>query len=632
MNENGKKKREWVKTAAIVFLSVMLVLTFFSNTIMNYSLPEVATQYVQSGTITAKIRGSGTVESGDPYNVEVKESRQVSGVAVHVGDTVQKGDVLMYLEDEESEELKTAKETLENLEAEYEKAIVSADTSKGLVNRVESGNVTSTDSKLAQIDAYNNAIQQQEAAIKNYNNRIAEIDAELGKLGDNTVDTTAEQQQVNATQAELDKVTAAVPAAKEKLEAAQRVLESVNSAVTAAEERKAACEAARTVAMENHTAKLNRLNSLNEKKNDAGGSGLTSDEEVELARLEGDGEGSVTEASAALADAENALQEATTALDNVNASIAADREKAQKEINDRQTEYKNALDAQTTWEGKLAEAKRNLANKEATKPDNSRRDALTNEKADLTAALGKTNTEKSDTEKALTELLAGFAKEVDLSAMLKKIQDQKKVVEDLTAKSVDATITAPIAGTVTAVNVTAGKKTDVSTPVAVLQPEGKGYTMSFSVTNEQAKRLSVGDVADLVNAWRYDDLTVTLASIKPDTTDPGQKKLLTFDISGNVTAGQTLNVSVGQKSANYDYIVPNSAIREDNNGKFILIVESRPGPLSTRYIATRVDVEVLASDDTQSAVSAALYGYEFVITTSTKPVEAGKQVRLSDNN
>ena len=46
MNENGKKKREWVKTAAIIFLSVMLVLTFFSNTIMNYSLPEVATQYV----------------------------------------------------------------------------------------------------------------------------------------------------------------------------------------------------------------------------------------------------------------------------------------------------------------------------------------------------------------------------------------------------------------------------------------------------------------------------------------------------------------------------------------------------------------------------------------------------------
>ena len=170
-----------------------------------------------------------------------------------------------------------------------------------------------------------------------------------------------------------------------------------------------------------------------------------------------------------------------------------------------------------------------------------------------------------------------------------------------------------------------------ATPVAVLQPEGKGYTLSFSVTNEQAKRLSVGDKADLVNAWRYDDVNVTLASIKPDKSNPGQNKMLTFDVTGSVTAGQTLNLSVGQKSANFDLIVPNSAIREDSNGKFILIVESKSSPLGNRYIATRVDIEVLASDDTQSAVSGGLYGYEYVITTSTKPVEAGKQVRLADN-
>jgi len=44
-----------------------------------------------------------------------------------------------------------------------------------------------------------------------------------------------------------------------------------------------------------------------------------------------------------------------------------------------------------------------------------------------------------------------------------------------------------------------------------------------------------------------------------------------------------------------------------------------------------VDVEVIAGDDTQSAISGALYGYEFVITTSTKPVEAGQQVRLAEN-
>ena len=76
----------------------------------------------------------------------------------------------------------------------------------------------------------------------------------------------------------------------------------------------------------------------------------------------------------------------------------------------------------------------------------------------------------------------------------------------------------------------------------------------------------MGDRADLVNAWRYDDVEVTLASIKPDKQDPGQKKLLTFNVTGEVTAGQTFNISVGQKSANYDLTVPNSAIREVSNG------------------------------------------------------------------
>ena len=624
MNENGKKRREWVKTAAIIFLSVMLVLTFFSNTIMNYSLPEVATQYVESGTITAKIRGSGTVESGNPYNVEVTESRKVSQVAVKVGDQVEKDDVLMYLEDAESTELKEAKTQLDSLKAEYDRAIVAADTSSSIVNKVKNGNVTSTENKVAQIDAYNSRIDALENNIDAYNNRIAELDAELGKIGENVVDTSGEQQEVNNAQAELDKATSWIETANQKLEAAKSVLEAVNSAVQGAQDNLAACQKAYEDANANYNAMATRQKSLKDKVEEGGT--LTDEEQSELTLLEG----RLPVAAQEVKDAEDALAKAQVDVENANASIEADRANAMNAVNAAQLEYDNALTAKTTWEGKLADAQRNLANKQASTPDNSYRDALNSEKADLTLNLNKANTEKEDAEKALTDLLAGFTKEVDLSALLTKIRDQEDLVKELTEKSIGATITAPVAGTVTTLDIVAGESTTPGTPVAVLQPAGKGFSMSFSVTNEQAKRLSVGDVADLVNAWRYDDLKVTLANIKPDPTEPGQKKLLTFDVDGDVSAGQTLNVSVGQKSANYDLIVPNSAIREDNNGKFILIVESKPGPLNTRYIATRVDVEVLASDDTQSAISAALYGYEFVITTSTKPVEAGKQVRLAE--
>ena len=61
--DTNVKRREWVKTVAIIFLAVLLVLTFFSKTIMNASLPEVAAQQAASGAINARIRGSGTVEA-----------------------------------------------------------------------------------------------------------------------------------------------------------------------------------------------------------------------------------------------------------------------------------------------------------------------------------------------------------------------------------------------------------------------------------------------------------------------------------------------------------------------------------------------------------------------------------------
>ena len=112
-----KIKKDVIKNIAIIFLSVMLILTFFSNSIMNKSLPEVATKYIQAATITEKIRGTGTVEADDPYSVMVKDSRKIASVAVKEGDTVSKDQVLFYLEDSESEELEKAEKDLEDKQA-----------------------------------------------------------------------------------------------------------------------------------------------------------------------------------------------------------------------------------------------------------------------------------------------------------------------------------------------------------------------------------------------------------------------------------------------------------------------------------------------------------------------------------
>lgn len=577
MNENGKNKREWVKNAAIVFLAVMLVLTFFSNTIMNYSLPEVATNYVQSGTITAKIRGTGIVESGDPYEVKVTESRKVSSVAVRVGDTVQKGDVLLYLEDSESDELKAAKDALEQAQNAYELELLKAEITSSDIYSANQ-NVSAATYR-QQITNAQKALKDAKDAVKPLEDQLAQLNNEAAKIS-----------------TQLSYEAAQNTVASGRIEPAKKAVENATAVQASTLQTKNAAETALAAARADEAAKRTAY---------------------ETAVSDGDASG--TDAVTKKAEWDTAVKlaaEKETAYNNAVNNLAS----ADKALSDAQTYLATVTDANNQREASQTEGNLN-----AMKANYDLNIAVVQKELDAANALVEEQTA------VLTDLISKIGNVTNLETLLENISKAQATVDELTAKAIDATVTADIAGTVTSINVTAGNTTSAAEPVAVLQPEGKGYTLSFSVTNDQAKRLSVGDKADLVNAWRYDDVDVTLASIKPDKTDPGQKKLLTFDVTGSVTAGQTLNLSVGQKSANYDLIVPNSAIREDSNGKFILIVESKPSPLSTRYIATRVDIEVLASDDTQSAITGGLYGYEYVITTSTKPVEAGKQVRLANN-
>lgn len=557
MNENGTKRREWVKTAAIIFLSVLLVLTFFSNTIMNYSLPEVAAQYVQSGSITAKIRGTGMVESGDLYQVEVTSIRTIESVKVREGDSVTKDDVLFVLADEEDEMLQEAKENLKSTVKEYEDAIrkleqayLTGAISEEVYKKIENGTMTSFDE---------------------YRKRMQNIDAQIEALTKQEVDLTAAQNNLQYYTPD-----------------------------TSAEEK------AHKIAED----KYNELdNQLNQKK-------------VELSEVEAE----LKSAQDYLLDVANGFitvsgNDATEEYNIANKKVAilpAQIESLKSEVKVLNEETYAAEVEMNKKQTVLDNKKGNTANANSIK-------------IQLYDVQNKKKDAEAEKDKLIKSISDEYGETYDLNTPYEAVLDAREVVNKLEAKSIGATVDAPITGTIISIERIAGQKTGDGVVLATIQPEGQGYTMSFSVTNEQAKRLSVGDKADLVNAWRYDDVDVSLKSIKPDKTEPGQKKLLTFDVKGDVIAGQTLNVSVGQKSADYDLIVPNSAIREDNNGKFILIVETKSSPLGNRFVATRVDVQVVASDDTKSAITGALYGYEFVITTSTQPVEAGQLVRMAEN-
>ena len=674
MNENvTSKRREWVKNAAIIFLSVMLILTFFSNTIMNYSLPEVATKYVEPGTITAKVRGTGNVEATDPYNVMVTESRVISAVAVQQGDYVEKDQVIYYLEDTESDELETARDELEELELAYMKGLFGGTVSSDVINKVASGNTDSFATYQSKVTDMQTRLEAAETRVKECQDALNALTLESAVSTNNAT--------VNTIPDELEKADASTD------------LANAEAAFHKRKEEKIADINAEILEVQNQINDLETLIESGQSMSDgnetgAGGSGTETGSgstaydlakinvKSKLSALKAIGaptlNGTViisessTEAEAKAwyndinwsdesftaekqLDCEAKYGEYRVAVDELNA-IAATLEEYGSGDN-RQAQLERLKETLTSLEAELAEVnaitvassgsvqeaqnRLNQANQNITEISAANKQSSVsyqNKILNAEAALKNAQAVLTLLQEEQKTLASDINAQLDLTKASKDIADKKEEIAKLEAEAMGAAVTAPVAGTVTSLAYVAGETTKPEQPGAVIQVAGKGFTVSFSVTNEQATKVKVGDTAELQNAWYYDDVQVILSAIKPDPESMGQKKLLVFDVTGSsITAGQTLNISVGQRSAEYEFTVPNSAVREDSNGKFILIVESKSSPLGNRYIATRVDVEVLASDDNNSAISAGLYGYEYVITTSTKPVEAGKQVRLSES-
>lgn len=667
MNENeGRKKREWVKNAAIVFLTIMLILTFFSNTIMNYSLPEVATQYVQSGSITAKVRGTGNVEATDPYNVVVKESRVISSVAVKQGDEVEKDQVLYYLEDKESDELKTAEKELGELELAYMKGLFGGTVSPEIINKVSSGRTDSFSSYQAMVTDMQDRLQAAEKRVQDCQKAVDDITLQSTiNTNDSTVSTIPDE--LEKDKATTDLAVAELMFNQEKEERVAELTKEINevkyqiddldtliknaqsradapapSAGNPSQDSVFKQQEAAVIAKITEMAKISSSVTLTSPS----GGNYPSENDV---RNWYNGLPWKTMGEEDQKRCEALYGEYRTLVDQMNETLSILNEYGS---NNAQYARLEALkDELTKLENKLAEvnaitisssedaqdARMRLrdAERRITEIDSANKQtsvAFQNRLANAESALKNAQAVYELLKTEQTELAADINAELDLAKTNKDIADKKAEIAKLKENSIGATITAPVEGTVTSLAYVAGETTKPEEPAAVLQVAGKGYTLSFSVTNEQAKKVQVGDTAELQNAWYYDDVQAVLATIRPDPDNPSQNKQLTFNITGtSVQAGQSLSLSVGQRSSEYEFVVPNSAVREDNNGKFILIVESKSGPINNRYIATRVDVEVLASDDTNTAISAALYGYEYVITTSTKPVEAGKQVRLNES-
>lgn len=574
-------RKDKIKNITIIFLLVMLILTFFSNTIMNYSLVEVSTQQVTSGQITSKVRGSGSVEASESYSVTIEETRKIATVNVKKDAEVATGDLLFTLEDTDSDELDAAKKSLNEAQAAYESAVLTAGITVAERQSIEAGKGSSLTQKQNEIAAANQRVKDAQAAVDAAQASVDKIKAQIDAVSNSTTDTTAEEKAV------LD--------AEKKNSEAQDSLTSAESAYTPV---KSAYDTA-----------LSGLQSAQSTYDEA----KTAYDNLPSTATEADKQTAKT----SVAIAETKLKAAKATYD------------ARKDdLNKVQGSYDSAKSAATDRKNALSNANYNLSVKKLTGTNTAEANNLQAQLNTATAALTDANTaltSATNDQKKVTDKISG---EVTIASAYKTMTDLQEEVAKLQAKSIGTEITSPISGTVTDIAVTAGTTVNANDVMMTIQPENKAYVLQFSVTENQAKKVRVGDTAEVLNNWYGNDVSAVVSAIRKDPQNRSNS-IIICEMKGDVSVGDSYTLSIGEQSSNYDTIVPTSAIREDSNGKFILIIESKSTPLGNRYYARRVDVDVITSDDTKSAVTGALEGYEYVITTTTKPIKENEQVRLA---
>ena len=828
MEEEKKKKRGWVKDAAIIFLAVLLVLTFFSNTILNRSLPEVATVYVQEGTITNKVRGTGTVTARENYDVTIDQTRKVLSVLVRVGDEVSVGDVLFTLQPGDSDELENAEKQLKSLEENYQLWLLDlsvadyyenersiSDAREALMEAREArdeAEITDDDKKefedkltalAEELAALEEKLKEQEEKIERQQAVVDEGSESVGELDDVSgtlrelelqmrqlkeeqheqelairdrearVETATEkrekleaelQEDVNEAQAAYDEIYNEIDKnhTDADYEPVEKAKDAYDEAKQATQKAQKELDAAKVIYGKDYdkmvveatymefdhkvydilddTEVKYRLDNKLTKNEPLSDEQMEEIEALAQPKIEKLGSRYAYEAkdldiflpaAAEKLREEDPMDPRVVAYDKITAAetkvkdAKRDEKDCKADYDDAYEDYRKKKEDDEEFQEMDRDLKRAERALEAAKLDMERslkpaQDAEELAKKDLKAAQGVkaeidnaiddlqyrinqiTNEDLSDrkndlsaSEQKLSELkteLEGIKGEIesnksdrdqlekDMEARqeaykqaketvrqaertledrlrdlekqkqndgkqqvrdsitqrdkLEEIEEQRALVEELSSADNGTEVRANVSGKIESLSVSAGHKAEAGSVLATIEVPDLGYGMSFTVTTEQARRLKVGDSATVSNYYWGSQIVATLVSIQTDPQNPQGSRILNFDVTGDVTAGNSLTISVGEKNANYDMVVPNSAVRSDTNGSFVLMVTAKNSPLGNRYFASRVNVEVVASDDQYSAISGAIEAYDSVITTASRnaPIASGDQVRLADNN
>ncbi len=585
-----KKNRKWVMKAIIGFVAILLLLTFFSNTIMNMTIPKVIGAYAVRGNLSYTNSATGVIEVDNKVEVKGIDGREVSEVLLSNYDYVEPGTTVVTLKNaEDSEELKTLRTSLETLEREAE---YSDRTPSHTDYSIYTDAITSAEQTLNDANATLAASQNRDAAIAAANDiinanqpSVVAIEAEVSSASGTLEDLKSQIDAIDAQVAQLETdinvfvvlgtptPTPVDPAAAASTPSDPAVTESEPAETPSVDERTDTSETAAATATPTPTPAPDRtaIDGLCAQRDDLLNQRMLLESQVSAA------EARLADASGRLAD--------------VNATIEA----AQADIEAAQSlpSVSEAQAGVTTAQNALNTARRNYS------------DAQVNAGIDADRA--------QDT----------------IDDRNRQIEETRKKIEDLEA-SMDVTeIVAPAGGYIFDMSAEAGTVMDSKTTLFTIIPDEseRQCSVTFTFSAKVAASFYVGMRLTCDSYWIN---SVEIINIKPNPDNPREERLVKCSVDSSAYPGESITAIADRANSDYDRVIAASAVNEDNTGNFVYIIESSSGPLGDKYVVKRVDVTVEATDGSMTAISSDQLGDNMIVIRSEKPLHDGDRVRLED--
>ncbi|MBN1892306.1 MAG: hypothetical protein JW780_05945 [Clostridiales bacterium] len=621
-SKRNSGKRKWVITTAVVFVVIIFLLTFFSNTIMNYSLPKVSAQYASYGIISTSNKSVGVIEAAVTVEVDAFDTRKIQEVLVYPYSEVQKGDILLLLEPiTESEELDMLKDQLEEMELQrhYDEMLPDDTTDYTYME-----------------DAIEDAISALSAAktdlsnSKNKDTIIANAQSEIDRANASIITLTSEIDALSAVKVDLeqdliaarDDLSQAVDDAAgnysqeldDAFAAFQLALETSGPDITdAIESLRQALESAVQVLEQEWADEIELLEQQ-----------LAAAQDDLDAVPEGDDD------SAEQAEVDRLTNEIIQANDDYSALIAevsalfqaelAEAERLIEEIAGIDRQLAEKADEMVAEQSKLADAEEILFEAESYL-------SVT----DAEKAVSRAEKSLSDARKALSDQkkIDAVAREQEKRRIEKEDEQMEELrvqISDIEENMKKTEIRAPISGQPIGFNFNPGDEIMKDQNLGTIIDLNGGYKADFTFTTQQARMMYVG--MELL-ANQYDAERVVVTNIRPDPADPRNSRIVTATVSGEyLWVDSQIEVRFDDYSQSFECVVPNSSIHEDGSGRFVYLLNKKSGPLGDRYTASKVNIEVLATDGKVSALEPSAVMGRQVIVRSEKPLANGDQVRL----